>query len=253
MTVSVLRFTWGIVQVASVLFFVVMPVGFMIWGAQQWSEGAEGAWGVFLLFLIISVSGVVLIVYVAIKFGKHEVVMRKFAKDNGFEFLSTTALDPARNGVAFSSYARPITRNIVSGSYQGRVFRLFEYRFITGRYPNIFTVLTIQLHGSYNQTLVVNKKGNLRVLTFPDRMKPINSPWLNAKNLSVYSMDGKFDDGVFEILNQQRINNLLDISPKIELEIYDGSIAILIPNRPIASKDSAPKLFALMKNLGPKV
>src|SRR5690606_22144344 len=130
---------------------------------------------------------------------------------------------------------------------------LYEFRFMSGTvrtpYPNIFTVLKIHLDKSYQQTVLINKHGRLKMIWPRGSMKKIDTPWYHIDDLQLYAENGQLDPTVKKLLTPTKLNELMQISPKIEVQVHESTLALFVSGMPVPTKEVAEKLLNFAKNL----
>lgn len=243
----------AVVVTISISIFVVgtgVMLGLLI---RDYLRGSEDApLGVVLIIAGVFVLVLWLIAYSLSLVGKFAVTMQLFAADNNLEFQPRIKVDRSR-GFAFAATKGMFARNGVTGNVAGRTFWLYEYRFFSGSgrhpYPNIFTVFLLHLDKDYPQTTFINKKGRLKILWPRTGIKKVEAPWFDAPSLRVFTEDGQLPLGVSKLLPAEKIQYILEISPKAEIEIKDKSLRVFLPGRPIPTKEEAEKLFAFANDL----
>lgn len=215
-------------------------------------KSGEAPLGVVLILgsLFIAVLG--LLIYGINLIGKYIAIMQQFAADNNLEFHPRIKVDDSQ-GFAFAAKTQRFARNGVTGEVGGKTFWLYEYRFFSGTgrypYPNIFTVFLIHLDTDYRQALFINKKGRIKILRPRTGLKEVASPWYGDERLRLFTEDGQIDMGVSKLLSTEKVQEILAINPKAEIELKNRSLRILLPEKPIPTKEEAERLFDFAKKL----
>lgn len=238
----------------SAVFFILGSAFMFGWSLRDYLSGSADAPLVLVIMMgALWAATIYLAVYATSLVGKFAVVMQKFASDNSFEFHPNIMVNESA-GFAFTAQARKFARNGVTGQVNNLTFWLYEYRFFSGTgrypYPNIFTVFLIHLNKEYPQATFINKKGRLKMLWPKTAIKQVESPWYDVPSLRLYTKDGQVDRRVSELLTEQRIQQILRISPKAEIEILGRSLRIFLPGKPAPDSEEAQKLFDFAKGLG---
>ena len=205
-----------------------------------------------IMFSVILVVSAYMITYGARQFGSHILIMQNFAADNNFTFYPSMRLS-SKHGFAFSVSRLTISRNVVEGMIKNRKFWLFEYRFNSGTgrqpYPNIFTVMMVETTKEQSETIIINKKGRLKMIR-PRTGLVKFSLWPELdKSVKIYSQDQTLHSNLDGVLDEVKMKQLLSIHPKAEVQTWNKTIAVFIPGKPIQSQRVTEELFTFMQNL----
>lgn len=183
-----------------------------------------------LLFLGLNLAALALITYGFISFGKRALVYETFAQDNGFNFEPRFNVRNT-NSFMFKMGYMQIARNAVTGRLGGNNFALFEYRYTTGnaRYqgPVIFTVLALNTGKEFPHIVLENKRGNLVLGKTRPPIVESDTPF--NENFKVYSDSGEIASAS-SILNPAVIDQLLQVSPEVDVELNGKDVLIFVKN-----------------------
>lgn len=250
---SKIRAVYSILHVLVVGFFVLFSLFMFVFSLLAYLRQGDGApIAAVILSLLVFIAAVLLIAYAFKITGKNIVVMQRFAKDNGLTFYPNIKVDRSQ-GLAFRVTTLRLARNGVGGLVKGKTVWMYEYRFNSGTarhpYPNIFTVFLIRLSKQYAHSLFINKRGRIKMIWPKEGLEKVESPWHGFKDLWLYTENGQIDSVLSKLMTEEKIKQILDISPKAEVEIKDKSLRIFLPGKPVPTSVEAEKLFDFANKL----
>lgn len=227
---------------AIVFIYVVFGMGFLFYQLLQAYQSTSNI--LYLLFTVVLTAMIIYVMYeLLFKFGRRTLTLNRFAADNGFEFQPIFSLPRGRFAMFRAGY-RQHYRNAVTGTYAGKSFALFDFRFTKGsaRYPAavIYTVLGINTGESFPYARIENKHGEMRGFFGSERPAKISDSNLD-QNFKVYS-DSSLKLATKTVLSPIFINALLTVSPKADIEI-DGTHTYIFMPGTLADEDKIQELF----------
>lgn len=261
-THSTLSKGFAVIAIISVLTYFILTFWFGVYSLIRYFRNNDiGELAVVIVALILILSGVLLCRYVAVNLMRASLRMQDFARQNNLEFFPEFSVGP-KNGHAFSPPVHKFGRNGVKGHFKGFGFSMFEYRFITGTgrhpYPNIFTVVTLNLGKPAADAVLVNKKGRLKIISRPRVMKKRGylqiQKWSNLNpSVRLYSKGGKDLKALGGCIDEKDMQRLLDIYPKTEVQMHGQVLSLLLAEKFQPNSRLASDIFQYLETVLKKV
>lgn len=250
---SKLRIFFALLAMFSIIAYLIIGAALAVFGILEYSRTNDNAaLAVAGLFTFLIVTGIGLCAHGFIRLAKASLRMQMFAADNKFTFLQYLSLRE-NQGFAFAVQTRRFARNGATGKVGKRNFWLFEYTFISGSarhpYPNIFTTLMLEVEKDLPNTIVINKKGRLKIIwPRPDMKKQDIWPSLKS-SVKVYSKSTEVKSIIGGLFSEQKMKELLSIHPKAEIQTWGYTLTIFIPGKLQPDAKLAKDLFEFAEKL----
>ncbi len=222
---------WYPAIVGFLVIYELVAAGLLVWFVVEYGIGEEGEIMKFVALVLLTPPGIFYLFFARFLAKAHTRFWENFATANSWSYAK--AVDTAdekgvmfkRSGRFMKPMAYNFARNAVSGTWEGRPARIFEYQFTLGSgkssETHFYTVFEFSFAGTFPHLYLNRKKDRYGI----DAGKPLRLPAEFERSFELFAPD-QYEVEALEIFTPDVLAYLVDVDWPFDLELIDQRLIV---------------------------